>query len=158
MPTQNSSVYKKTMLWLKMQRSPLLFSSVFLVAGVKCPHFGQNMRHTRWLKFLLKYVSFKVLLTVRKKARPILSQHMQTNQLFFMTISNFPHTHTRKLSSFKCMLSALSHMQISCMHACIYFCSSLIRTRTHTCAHTRALKVKLMMSVCTVGPLGFEVC
>lgn len=60
------------------------------------------------------------------------------------------NTHTLKLSSFKCMLSALSHMQISCIHACIYFCSSLIRKHTHLCT----LELLRSNSWCQCAPWG----
>lgn len=68
------------------------------------------------------------------------------------------NTHTRSsfLHSSACYLRSHICRFLACTHA--FISARLSSAHTHTCAHTRALKVKLMMSVCTVGPLGFEVC
>lgn len=130
-----------------MQRSPLLFSCFLGCRGEVSPLWTEYAPHV--LKFLLKYVSFKVLLTVRKK---VLNQHMQTNRLFFMTISHFAVTHTHTQAFFIQVHAICALTYADFLHARMHLFLLVSHPHTHTLVHT--LELLRSNSWCQCAPWG----
>lgn len=130
-----------------MQRSPLLFSCFLGCRGEVSSLWTEYAPHA--LKFLLKYVSFKVLLTVRKK---VLNQHMQTNRLFFMTISHFAVTHTHAQAFFIQVHAICALTYADFLHARMHLFLLVSHPHTHTLVHT--LELLRSNSWCQCAPWG----